>query len=236
MTGWPRERVALVFEDQEYTYGRLDDLAGGYAAALAARGVKPGDRVALMGSNRPEWVAAVLGTWRAGAAVALFSPSWKQAEAEHAVAIVHPATPPTAPSTPSPTWSPPHPASAPAPTSPRSSRPSADRPPGSPTSPSRPTPTRPPPLASFPPPVGGTALPKMCARWRYRTGVRRAPPPTGAGSRQTNSANRCRISPARAGNGCQIPPGNACTGSARNAYGEASRVVVVQVREGTPLH
>ncbi|HEY6792023.1 MAG TPA: AMP-binding protein [Trebonia sp.] len=91
MMGWPRERVALAFADQEYTYGRLDELAGGYAAALAARGVKPGDRVALMGSNRPEWVAAVLGTWRAGAAVALFSPSWKQAEAEHAVALVRPA-------------------------------------------------------------------------------------------------------------------------------------------------
>jgi len=91
MSRWPRERVALVFEDRECSYGQLDDLADGYAAALAARGVKPGDRVALMGSNRPEWVAAVLGTWRAGAAVALFSPSWKRAEAEHAVRIVSPA-------------------------------------------------------------------------------------------------------------------------------------------------
>jgi acyl-CoA synthetase (AMP-forming)/AMP-acid ligase II len=63
---WPRERVALAFEDQEFTHGRLDELASGYAAALAARGVKPGTRVALMGSNRPEWVAAVLGIWRAG--------------------------------------------------------------------------------------------------------------------------------------------------------------------------
>src|SRR5581483_8111345 len=44
-----------------------------------------------MGSNRPEWVAAVLGTWRAGAAVALFSPAWKQAETEHAIRIVSPA-------------------------------------------------------------------------------------------------------------------------------------------------
>jgi hypothetical protein len=91
MTGWPRERVALVFEDEEYTYGRLESLAGGYAVVLAARGVQPGDRVALMGSNRPEWVAAVLGAWRLGAAVALFSPSWKQAETEHAVRIVQPA-------------------------------------------------------------------------------------------------------------------------------------------------
>jgi long-chain acyl-CoA synthetase len=91
MSEWPRERVALAFEDQEWTHGRLNDLADGYAAALAARGVTPGDRVALMGSNRPEWVAAVLAIWRVGAAVALFSPSWKQAETEHDVAIVSPA-------------------------------------------------------------------------------------------------------------------------------------------------
>jgi long-chain acyl-CoA synthetase len=91
MTRWPPERVALVFEDEVYTHGRLDELAGRYAAALAARGVRPGDRVALMGSNRPEWVAAVLAAWRAGAAVVLFSPSWKQAEAEHAIAITSPA-------------------------------------------------------------------------------------------------------------------------------------------------
>jgi long-chain acyl-CoA synthetase len=91
MTRWPRERVALVFEDEVYTHGRLDELAGRYAAALAARGVRAGMRVALMGSNRPAWVAAVLATWRVGAAVALFSPSWKQAETEHAIAIVRPA-------------------------------------------------------------------------------------------------------------------------------------------------
>jgi acyl-CoA synthetase (AMP-forming)/AMP-acid ligase II len=85
------QKTQLAFEGQQYTRGQLDEMAGGYAAALAARGVRPGDRVALMGSNRPEWVAAVLGIWRAGAAVALFSPSWKQAETEHAIAIVRPA-------------------------------------------------------------------------------------------------------------------------------------------------
>jgi acyl-CoA synthetase (AMP-forming)/AMP-acid ligase II len=91
MTRWPRERVALVFEDEVYTHGRLDELASRYAAALAARGVKAGMRVALMGSNRPEWVAAVIAAWRVGAAVALFSPSWKRGETEHAIAIVGPA-------------------------------------------------------------------------------------------------------------------------------------------------
>ena len=63
---------------------------GGLAAALARNGVKAGDRVALMSSNRPEWVVAVQAIWRLGAAVVLFSPAWKQAETEHALAITNP--------------------------------------------------------------------------------------------------------------------------------------------------
>jgi acyl-CoA synthetase (AMP-forming)/AMP-acid ligase II len=84
------EKVALAFEDRQYTYGQLDRMAGVMAAALAARGVRPGTRVALMGSNRPEWIVAMLAIWRAGAAVVLFSPSWKETEARHAVAITKP--------------------------------------------------------------------------------------------------------------------------------------------------
>jgi len=43
-----------------------------------------------MSSNRPEFVVAVQAVWRLGAAVVLFSPAWKRAEAEHAVAITRP--------------------------------------------------------------------------------------------------------------------------------------------------
>jgi len=85
------ERIALVFEEDEYTAARLDALARGLAGTLARRGVQPGDRVALMASNRPEWIVAVQAIWRLGAAVVLFSPAWKQAEAEHALAITEPA-------------------------------------------------------------------------------------------------------------------------------------------------
>ena len=84
------ERVALVFEDTEYTYAQLDAQAGGLAAELARRGVRAGDRVALMSSNRPEWVTAVQAIWRLGAAVVLFSPAWKRTEAAHAIAITAP--------------------------------------------------------------------------------------------------------------------------------------------------
>jgi len=84
-------RPVLVFEEQEYSAARLEALAGGLAGTLARRGVQPGDRVALMASNRPEWIVAVQAIWRLGAAVVLFSPAWKKAEAEHALAITEPA-------------------------------------------------------------------------------------------------------------------------------------------------
>ncbi|GAA3205068.1 class I adenylate-forming enzyme family protein [Actinocorallia longicatena] len=86
------DRIALVFEEQEFSRERLDTLSDGLAARLAQReGVRPGDRVALMSSNRPEFVVAVQAIWRLGAAVVLFSPAWKRAEAEHALAITQPA-------------------------------------------------------------------------------------------------------------------------------------------------
>jgi acyl-CoA synthetase (AMP-forming)/AMP-acid ligase II len=84
------DRVALAFEDTEYTYAQLDALADGLAAELARRGVRPGGRVALMSANRPEWVAAVRGIWRLGASVVLFSPAWKESEVADAVAITAP--------------------------------------------------------------------------------------------------------------------------------------------------
>ena len=91
MTPDQGERVALVFEDEEYSYNRLDALAAGLAATLAARGVGAGDRVALMSANRPEWIVAVRAIWRLRASVVLFSPAWKLAETEHALAITQPA-------------------------------------------------------------------------------------------------------------------------------------------------
>jgi long-chain acyl-CoA synthetase len=83
-------RIALVFEEHQYSAGRLAALAGGLAGSLARRGVTAGDRVALMSSNRPEFVVAVQAIWRLGAAVVLFSPAWKQAEVSHAVRITGP--------------------------------------------------------------------------------------------------------------------------------------------------
>jgi long-chain acyl-CoA synthetase len=81
------ERMALAFEQREYRLPQLDGLANGMATVLEHRGVRPGDRVALMSSNRPEFVIALWAIWRLGASAVLLSPAWKRTEVENALAL-----------------------------------------------------------------------------------------------------------------------------------------------------
>jgi long-chain acyl-CoA synthetase len=80
----------LAFGDREYSRAELDALVSGMATILEQRGVRAGDRVALMSSNRPEFVVAMQSIWALGAAVVLISTSWKRAEVEHALALTKP--------------------------------------------------------------------------------------------------------------------------------------------------
>ncbi|HME49526.1 class I adenylate-forming enzyme family protein [Mycobacterium sp.] len=82
--------MSLAFAERRYSRPQLDALAGGLAATLRRRGVRAGHRVALMSSNRPEFVAAVLAIWRLGAAVVLLSPAWKHSEVNHALSLTNP--------------------------------------------------------------------------------------------------------------------------------------------------
>ncbi|OMC13045.1 AMP-dependent synthetase [Mycolicibacter heraklionensis] len=82
--------AVLAFEDRQWRLPEIDRLAGDLAAVLAADGVTAGDRVALMSSNRPEFVIAVRAIWRLGAVVALISPAWKRDEVAHALALTQP--------------------------------------------------------------------------------------------------------------------------------------------------
>jgi len=52
-----------------YTYMDLERLSRGVAQALALKGVRKGDRVALLAENSPHWVIAWFGIVRAGAVV-----------------------------------------------------------------------------------------------------------------------------------------------------------------------
>ncbi len=85
------EPAALAFDEREYTLAQLDALANGMATTLEHRGVRAGDRVALMSSNRPEFVVALRAIWRLGAAAVLLSPAWREAEVRHALAVTQPA-------------------------------------------------------------------------------------------------------------------------------------------------
>ncbi len=85
------EPTALAFDEREYTLAQLDALANGMATTLEHRGVRAGDRVALMSSNRPEFVVALWAIWRLGAAAVLLSPAWRDTEVEHALAVTKPA-------------------------------------------------------------------------------------------------------------------------------------------------
>jgi len=82
--------TALVFEERRYTLPQLEALADGLAASLRGRGVTAGGRVALMASNRPEFIVALHAIWRLAAAVVLISPAWKRHEVEHALALTNP--------------------------------------------------------------------------------------------------------------------------------------------------
>ncbi|MCM3882701.1 class I adenylate-forming enzyme family protein [Frankia sp. R82] len=81
------DRPVLSFGERTYGRAELDALTEGLARRLVARGVHPGDRVALMSSNRPEFVVAVRALWRVGAAAVLFSPTWRAGEVEDALAL-----------------------------------------------------------------------------------------------------------------------------------------------------
>src|SRR5262245_5155295 len=66
-----RDRVAMQIRRGEawerVTYACLAERVRALGRALVARGVAPGDRVALLSENRPEWGIAYLGALAAGA-------------------------------------------------------------------------------------------------------------------------------------------------------------------------
>lgn len=83
------ERTGILFDGQRYTLRELDCASSAFARVLVRLGVGPGDRVAIIAPNRPEWVIAQLGASQAGAAVVMPNPSWKS-ELTHALELTRP--------------------------------------------------------------------------------------------------------------------------------------------------
>ena len=74
------DRTALAWDGAALTYGELDARAGGLARTLLGRGLRPGDRVALVIPNRWQLVVGVLGGLKAGLTVAPLDPLLKREE------------------------------------------------------------------------------------------------------------------------------------------------------------
>ncbi|MFF0064443.1 class I adenylate-forming enzyme family protein [Streptomyces sp. NPDC005279] len=77
------EHTALAYFDGRLSYRETDALSDSVAGHLAARGVRRGDRVAIMLQNSPHFVIALLGAWKAGATVVPLNPMYKSAEVSH---------------------------------------------------------------------------------------------------------------------------------------------------------
>ncbi len=68
----PRDKLAMIHEDargkvRRVSWGALQDDSNRLANVLRTRGVKPGDRVAMLLPPTPETAAAFFGTWKTGA-------------------------------------------------------------------------------------------------------------------------------------------------------------------------
>ena len=75
---------------ERWSFADLDGLSNAFARHLTSRGVGIGARVAVMTTNRMEFVVAVHAISKLGAAALLLSPAWKSLEVEHAIALTGP--------------------------------------------------------------------------------------------------------------------------------------------------
>ncbi|MBM3820421.1 MAG: long-chain fatty acid--CoA ligase [Acidimicrobiia bacterium] len=82
------DRPALLFKGASLSYGALETLSNAFAAALAADGVRPGDRIALLLPNCPQFLIAQFGIWKAGAVVVPLNPIYTERELEATMTAV----------------------------------------------------------------------------------------------------------------------------------------------------
>jgi fatty-acyl-CoA synthase len=64
---------AVVFRDERLDYAGLKARVDGFARALLAIGIRHGDRVAVLVTNRTEWILAAFAAAKIGAIVAAIS-------------------------------------------------------------------------------------------------------------------------------------------------------------------
>ncbi|XP_071450747.1 long-chain fatty acid transport protein 4-like isoform X2 [Hetaerina americana] len=79
-------KIAFVFENQEWTYGQVEEYSNQVAAAFKAQGeLKPGDAVALFMENCPEYVCIWIGLSKIGVITALINHNLKKEPLTHSI-------------------------------------------------------------------------------------------------------------------------------------------------------
>jgi len=81
---------ALHYEDKTYSYGELMENIDNCGLALKKLGVEPGDRVALMMNNRPEFVIAYQATVKIGATIVPINTFLKETELHYQLNDIEP--------------------------------------------------------------------------------------------------------------------------------------------------
>jgi long-chain acyl-CoA synthetase len=78
-TSFP-DKPAILYFDTAISYRELDELSDALAAGLADQGFKPGDRLGIHLQNVPQFLIAMLATWKAGGIMVSVSPMLKHKE------------------------------------------------------------------------------------------------------------------------------------------------------------
>jgi len=77
------EQIAIVYFNDEITYGELNVLSDQFAAGLLKVNIKKGDRVALFLNNIPQFIIAYFGILKIGAVVTTISPLHREREVNY---------------------------------------------------------------------------------------------------------------------------------------------------------
>ena len=76
---------ALLFQGTAISYGELERQSDTFASELMNLGIKPGDRVALLLPNSPQFMISMFGAWKAGGIIVPLNPLYTERELEHAL-------------------------------------------------------------------------------------------------------------------------------------------------------
>jgi len=80
LTGTSPDAIALEDHERRITFAALEEHSNALGHGLAALGLAPGDHVALIASNRLEFIEALIGAMRAGMLVTPVKTSWTAAD------------------------------------------------------------------------------------------------------------------------------------------------------------